>query len=474
MATPRTLRYLLNKLLAGGAISDDGYKVLGADRDLVDFLLYLGAEGHRHDGATELTSAAPATGAGLEIVPGAGSIPGGRRVYYKYTLVSILGLESMPSPEVFIDTPAGIAEPGSPSLIKGTAGTLPPGPYYYVLSAWRDSNTLETRAVGYANTTLFGPTSNGSITITFPSVPSGADGFNIYRRAPGENTYHFLASVDLNVATPPTAYIDDGSVAEDCNRTFLTANRTAASTGIRVSMPGATPVVPIGYTWRVYRTYVSGDYTNAFVAAVVEETSEGSGVITPTFLDLGYGTQTISPPTSTVTVGSPDKVNLADGAEVQGSLPMGLTAHADQVIFTVPGTLNAPMSGVFVWVCPFPLARVIGVQAALGIGSVPVSADVIFDVNKGPYDPDGIPVYATMFTTAGNRPRVAAGRQIGVQAAPNSAQALLVKGDALSVDLDQDGGSGTPTDRDATIVISIIAYGYPTTSFDPDNPGPGY
>lgn len=474
MPTPRTSRYLLNKLLAGGAISDDGYKVLGADRDFMDFLLYLGAEGHRHDGATELTSPAPATGASLELVTGAGSIPGGRRVYYKYTLVSTLGLESMPSPEVFIDTPAAIMEPGSPTLIKGTAGTLPPGPYYYVLSAWRVSSTLETRAVGYANTTLFGPASNGSVTITFPSLPSGATGFNIFRRAPGENTYHFLTSVNMSVATPPVNYVDDGTVAEDCNRTFLTSNRTAAPTGIRLTMPGATPTVPPGYTWRVYRTYVSGDYANSFVAAVVEETSEGSGIITPTFLDLGYATQTISPPTSTVTVGSPDKVNLEDSAEVQGTLPMGLTGHSDQIIFTIPGTLNAPTTGVFVWVCPFPAARVIGVQAALGIGSTPSATDVTFDVNKGPFDPDGIPAYSTIYTTPANRPKVAVGRQIGVQAAPAAAQALLVKGDALSVDLDVDGGGATPTDRDATIVISIIAYGYPTTSFDPTNPGAGY
>jgi len=113
----------------------------------------------------------------------------------------------------------------------------------------------------------------------------------------------------------------------------------------------------------------------------------------------------------------------------------------------MPGALSVS-SGSTVWRCPFDNIKIVECAATLGIGSTPNSTDVIIDINK--YD-SVLVSWASIYTTQANRPKVVVGSQIGVSTTPDIV--ALVKGDLLSVDIDQIGG-GTNTDKD--LVISIL------------------
>lgn len=464
-----TERFGLSKIGPGEDIFGDGYKYTSADRDLIDSLLYLAVSGHVHDG-TPGSSVNPDDPLDLELNTTGGSLPAGRRYYYTYTLVNqTSGIETIAAPEAFIDTPDPIDAPDRSILsFASTGGSQPPGQYFYSLTAWTDVNTNETNGGPSAGIIVGGNSTANEITVTFPSLPSGAQGFNIYRRKPGGRNYDFLASIDV-VATSDTEYVDDGSVVADCDRVVPTRNTTNSTNSIDISLPGATPTVPVGYSWKIYRSSSSGNFSGGLLQWVVEETSEGSGVITPFFLDEGFGTLAGQPPAYTLDYANPSKVNLTDGAEVQGTLPMGMTAFPFEVSFFFGGALEVT-TGTSLWVCEFPQADIVACRATLGRGFTPAADDVVVDVNKGTDDPS--PSYSTIFTTQANRPTVPVGDQRGDRTTPDVIS--LFRGESLTVDVDQIGGGATPTDEDLTVTISMIVYGYPTTSYVEGSPGVGY
>lgn len=444
-----TSHYGLEKLVAGENFRDKGYKYTNADRELIDLLLYLGAEGHRHDGGTADTDD-PDVAPTLTLQTTGGTIPAGTRVFYKYTFVDESGLETAASPEAEVDTPAAVAAPGAPSLsVSLTGGTLIAGNYYYVLSAYTTVNTQETQARNPTFVTVTTATSTNRITITMPSVPAGADGFNIYRRKPGASQYVYLTSV----VAATTTYIDTGATAEDPNRVLPSRNTTNAQNSVLVTLPGATPTAPEGHTWKVYRTYVSSVYDASFLEHIIEP-GEGS------YEDVGNSTTYGQPPISSNVINSPSKIDLE--SEVTGSLPMGLTGHPCIVTFSYPGSLEATI-GDNVWVCEAPAATIIGCRASLGRGSVPATQKVFVDVNKGT---GATPNYSTIYTTQANRPYVDIGLQRGPRTDPDIRS--LVVGDSLTVDIDQNGGGASPTDENLTVNIYMILHGYPTeTAFVP-------
>jgi len=451
-----TNHFNLSKLGAGDQFSDSSYKYTGADREVIDSLLYLGASGHHHTGEVS-ANAAPSTAPSLELDTTVGIIPAGTRAYYKYTLVDQYGHESAPSPEAYVDTPSALSTPAAGVLtLTATGGTLLPGQYFYVLSAYEDTSTQETRALNPAFITVLSGSTN-KITITLPSLPSGADGFNIYRKAPGDSQYLFLDSVDMTGATPPTTYVDDG-VEEDCNRTLPTSNTTNASNAVIVSYPGTTPTIPTGYTWKIYRTYTNGVWTNSLVHHVVEETSEGSGIITTEYEDLGYGTTTGEPPSSTLGVNAPEKIDMTDAAEVQGTLPPGLVAAFPmQIDLRVAGEYTTGTLKAF-WVCEYPNFEIVKCRVSHKYAGAATST--IVDVNLG-----ATPGAATtIYSTQANRPSVAAGSTIGTATIPDTV--LVSQDDVLTVDIDQDGGGATPTHEDLLVTI----YGWVTMASESSDP----
>jgi hypothetical protein len=431
----------LRKIQQGESFADDSYKFTTADRDTIDLLLYLGAEAHHHVGGGAPVGA-PTDAANVVLVSTSGTIPAGRRVYYKYSLLTPSGVETTASPEVFVDTPAQVSAPGAPTLsFATTGGTLAPGNYYYVLSAYTGTPTFETPAVSPELLFVSGSVATNAITITLPALPSGANGFNVYRQAPGGPGYFFVASVDMGAS--PTTFVDTG-IAPNCDRTRPTVNTTKQTNSVILTLPGATPSLAPGYSWRIYRTFASGDYTNSLLATVA--------VIS--YTDTGIATGVGQPPLSGASVGHPEKIVLTDAGEIQGQLPLSsVSAFPFTLNFSMLGDLF-PLVGTSVWVCEYPQVTIIGARACLGRGYVPADADVVIDVNVGS---GATPTMTSVYALLADQPKIPVGLQIGARAAP-TADAELREGDVLTIDIDQTGGGATPTDRD--LVVSIYGYAY--------------
>jgi hypothetical protein len=186
---------------------------------------------------------------------------------------------------------------------------------------------------------------------------------------------------------------------------------------------------------------------------VVEETFEGSGIITPTWTDVGGGTSTGQPQATSVVPDSPDPINLTGMAEVQGRLPLaGVNRFPQVVTFAMTGAL-AVTEGKVAWVCEYPRATVVGVRAGLGKGYAPASTAVIADVNVGVgLNPSS---YVSIFSGTGAQPQIAVGDQMGDIAVPDVTTDLTL-GDSLTVDIDQSGGGATPTDYDLMVNIMLL------------------
>jgi len=448
-----TDNYRLLTLNAGDSLNINGYQFTRADRNTIDRLLYIGAEGHRHNGVAGASSnpAAPPT---LALNTTGGNIPAGTFVAYKYTLVDDTGAESAASPEITVTTAAAIGSPGAPSLARYlTGGTLIGGNYYYILSAYSGVQTSETRPGDQAFITLSSSSSTWRIEVTLPSLPVGADGFNVFRRSPGESKYSFMQTIDMQVATPPTVFVDNGSININCNRQPPVRNSTNATNSISIGFPGATPTVPAGFTWKLYRSYASGAYNNSLLSWIVEETFESSGIITPVYLDEGGSTTFGSPPSQSQFVGSPPKIQLGNVSEVEGFLPVGRNVVPAVATFTFPGLLDAPVVGSFAWTCEYQHAQIVGCRATLGRDSAPSSQNVIIDVNK--FDAGAAsPSFSTIYTTQANRPSILVGEQQGVRSVPNVTS--LVAGNMLTVDIDQVGLGATPNDYDLVVTIYLL------------------
>lgn len=380
-----TQHFGLQRLRAGlDTFSTNGSKYTDEDRVIIDRLLFLALSGHHHDGVVP-DDVNPTDPPELALDIG-GGLPAGERIYYVYTLVDANGAETAPSPEAWVDTPAPVNSPEAPALARAsTGGTLMPGAYFYGLSAYTGSNTLDTRVMNYGQISIPAGTNTNKITILLPDLPSGADGFNIYRRKPGNAEYFYLDSVDMG-GTPPTEYVDDGGEEEDCDRRPSTSNATNSDNSVIVQYPGATPAIPEGYTWKVYRSYTSGVFYNALLQWVVEETEEASGIIVTEIIDVGQGTQPGNPPAASQIVESPSKVNL--GTETEGTLPPHrINGFPILIEFSLPGVTTVA-EGPEIWISPYPalIIKEIRVNAgwdeADGEFAWPESASVNLSVMK--------------------------------------------------------------------------------------------
>lgn len=442
--TGRTNRYGLTTLGQGDVMAADGYKFGVLDREAIDWLLAQGAEAHHHN-AQSVGLAAPAAALNLALQSTGGALPPGTRIYYKFTWVQG-GLESTASPEAYIDTPAVVVTPGSPTIVGASStGTLSPGTYYYVVTAYKSANTLETLASNPNFVALTGTTSQNKATLTMPSLPSGATGFNIYVRKPGQSKYFYQGS------TTGSTFVHDGSTAQDCDRSTPTRNATNSSNSVIVSMPGATPSVPGGVTWRLYRTYSPGNYIRSLLHDVVETVTEGSSVVTPTYTDIGLSTTNGNPPTVSLTVTNPSKINLA--TETQGSLDATqITGIPVFLHLRLPGLVTVGQS--VQWLNNYGAAAIIEVEKidlSLRHGTAPASQAVIVDLFRGSTSLS--PVYTDLFaSTPSGRPRIAVGDERSAISG-SSLGFTVSEGQTLSFRVAQAGGGATPGDYDLTISV---------------------
>jgi len=194
-----TTRWGLSILGPGDSLNSDGYKALDADRRLMDRLLTVGCEEHRHTGETGLDRT-PAAAPNLTLKSDGGTMSAGDRYFYQYTIIDDAGNESAPSPQTPIDMPAALAAPGAPTLTTlFGSGALLPGTYSYVLSAWAGANTFETKAESSSVVTIFG-INPGSVSVTLPDLPIGAEGLNVYRKAPSGLHYLYITTLTGTVS----------------------------------------------------------------------------------------------------------------------------------------------------------------------------------------------------------------------------------------------------------------------------------
>jgi len=306
----------LQKLQSGDALSTNDYAFTNRNIDVIDRLL-----GKIDDAVFENDTPLddPTDTLSLEVVTTGGLIPAGRTVRFKYTYVDAFGNESAASPESTVGTAAPIARPSAAGLeATTTGGTLLAGNYFYILSAYSDVNTNETSGSPAASLQVRTGSTN-KITLTLPSLPAGADGFNIFRRGPGEVQFYYLDSVDMDVATPPSTYEDDNSVTVTNSRTPSATNLTNSTNLINVTLPGATPSVPDGYTWKLYRTFVSGDYNSSLLEWVVTEVD---GAIVPYTVDSGLRTTIGVPPSISSLTGATSRITTleTDVAAIEATL----------------------------------------------------------------------------------------------------------------------------------------------------------
>lgn len=449
----KTTNYNLTKLAPGEDVSASGYAFLSHNLDTIDRVLKLGRD-HVHTGASASVSD-PIEAPTLVLDSTDGILPPGKEIRYRYTYVDETGAETAGSPEASVITPSPVTAPAAASLAyTSTGGTNVGGQYSYVLTAYVSQSTQETIAgAGVAISVPYATTTN-LITVTFPSLPANADGWNVYRRGPNEIGYSFMVTLD----STNTFWDDTGNTTGNAGRVPPNSNLTFGANNVTVTLPGATPSVPDDVTWKIYRTYTASNWKASDLHHVIEETFDGSGIITPTFTDYGDGTGLEGIPEVSEIVGQPSKIDMQDGNEVQGHLPPGLAVVPHEVTFLYAGTL-AVTSGTFSWRCPFDYAEIVDVTAVLGIGSTPNAQDVIIDVNK--YDSVG-DSWATIFSTQGNRPTVPTGDTVGSPAVPDVVD--LIKGDMLAMDIDQ-VGAGTNTDEDLSVTVNMyIRSGSSTTS----------
>lgn len=381
-----------------------------------------------------------------------GNIPAGTTARYRFSLVDQFGNETAAGPEATITTPSPIARPGSASLsYASTGGSLKGGIYRYVLTAYVPTDTAETNGGTVSTISVPFTTTTNVITLTLPSLPSGATGFNVYRRGPNEASYNYLASVNMLVATPPTVYVDTGGTPPNCDRRPPNANNTNATNNITVTYPGATPTVPPDVTWKIYRTYISGGWSGSNLHHVLEETFDGSGIINPEYVDIGYATGNETAPERSFIVSQPDKITLTNAQEVEGYLPTGLLIVPSELSWYRPGLVEIE-SDLDLWRCPYDDAEIQEVYITLRPGNAPAIQYVIVDVRRYGSN-DATPAWSSIFTNPLDRPDIPIGEWMGTSVVPDTV--ALTKGDLLTWDIVQDGGGATPTDYDLTLTILL-------------------
>jgi hypothetical protein len=429
---------------AGDSLSFQNYKFTNADRHDLDEKVWLGAEGHRHLGT--ITLEGPATAPVLTASTTGGTLPGSSRIYYRWSWVDPDNVEAPASPSTFVDTAAAISPPGLGTISTSpTGGVLEPGNYYYVFTAYQGASTVETTAGSYHYIAVPAGTSTNTITITLPSLPTGATGLNVYRKKPNQTHYYHLDTLVFG-ATPPTTFTDDGNIDDDCDRTLPTSNTTNASNSVVVDISTASPAIPAGYTWKVYRSYDNAEWTATLIAHVTTLVGATPTAV-QTYTDTGVAATGSSPRLSNEQ-NNPSKVILTDSLEVQGVLPPANHVQSHPVEFVMPGPV-VEVTGTVVWRCPFDHAYIKEVGLNLGRDSVPAFQPVTVDVNKY----DGVAeTWGSVFTVSA-LPTVPVGESFGTFVEPDVR--YLVKGDALSVDVTQAGGGATPTDSDLFVSVTL-------------------
>lgn len=337
----KTQNFGLNSFGSEGRISDEGYKFTSKDRDLIDTLLYTLYQ-HDHREVSDVRVTGPRFNPELVAVPSGGVFGAGQTWHYVVSFMDRQGNETEASVASTVTTPPPLPSPEAQVLtVATTGGALPPGTYRYALSFYQAAGG-ETRAPNLSTATIPVGTSTNKVTVPLPALPSGADGWKIYRKRPSDVEYWLLDTV----ASGPTEYVDDGlDLNLDCTKRRPSANTTNATNSVTVTLsPNDLPLSSRVGAWRLYRTSASGAYGEAsLVATVSDTTTEGGAILVTSYTDTG-GSVFLGRPLSQTAV--PPALPQLDAADVFADssrpLPTALAPRGLHQFHTfLPGTLAA-------------------------------------------------------------------------------------------------------------------------------------
>lgn len=313
------------------------------DRDIESFdALFWTLFNHDHEVMTqaESTLIGPSFRPQLTLLTTDGAIPAGTTFYYRLSYVDVYGNETEAGIQNSIDTPAALAPPGGMSTaVQATGGLLGPGTYRYAL-AYTQSGGLTTRAPNIFSVVIPVGTNTNQVTITLDTLPTGANGWDIYRRDPATDEYYYLDSISSGA----TEYIDDGSQTLDCNKLRPSVNTTNSTNRIQIDIdPNDLPLPSRVNSWRIYRTSVGGVYNEAsLVAQVFDTTTEGGADLVTTYIDEGLTATTGAPLEQTA---SPPAIPGLDASKVfaedSGPIPGNLNPwRVSQMHTFIPGAIT--------------------------------------------------------------------------------------------------------------------------------------
>lgn len=370
----KTQHFGLNKFGADGRLSDEAYKFSQKDRDLIDALFFT-LMNHDHRLTTSGAIEGPPANVFLDLTvsTSGGTLPAGRDYYYKFSYIDSNGNESAASSAAIVSTPDPIVAPTTQTLSTATTGgTLDPGTYKYAMAFYQDAGGITT-APNISSITVPAGTSTNTITIPLETLPDDADGWKIYRKAPGDLEYYLLDTV----ASGPTEYTDDGTTSPDCTKKRPTSNTTNSTNSIDIDLPASELPLNTAITaWNIYRTSTAGFYpANSLLASVVDTTTEGGADLVTTYTDTGGALNLGIPLQQTAIPTPPPQLDARDifdssSERLPSSLaPLGV--HSFNLL--MPGTLAQQTYHQFQPPHDMPVERIDGFFLTAPTGLTPSS-----------------------------------------------------------------------------------------------------
>lgn len=290
----------------------------------LDAILYSATAGHKHDGAIGLdspTGTLVATGYNT-----GGYLQGGTTYFISATYVDDVGMETGKSNIVTLTPGEAITKPDVPSYDPGTTdfaihtpNGLAGGAYWYKLAYLKDGGETEASDPVY----IYIPsTTTYQVTIRFDSltdVGNDATSIRVYRKIGNLNSYNKL--IDITDADAES-YTDDNSASSRCDINPKTVNTTGSYCSINIGFSGLDWVNATKI--RLYATNVVYTGSPVWNNGNLLITEIDISLSTPVTSYLWTGLESLSigqPPDASRSFGSPSKVQLTGGAEIQGHLP---------------------------------------------------------------------------------------------------------------------------------------------------------
>ena len=339
-----------------GRISDNNNKFSGRDRSTMDALLWTLFNHDHRDTSVDATLAGAEHRPDLTVAATGGSISAGIIYYYKISYVDEYGNETEASVANSVATADPLPTPPVMTLSYATTGgALASGVYRYAIAYYQNGIGV-TRATNVASISVPTGTSTNAVTITLNTLPTGADGWRIYRKGPGDADYFWL-----DVETTGPTYEDDGTVEVDCTKFRPSSNTTNSTNQITLDLNSLDLPLDSRITqWRIYRSSTVGLFgPSSLLATVVETTTQAGTDLVTTYADVGAATYPGTPLLQTVVPPSMQQLDPSDVFTGDDRLP---AKHAPQGIHThctsCNGTIAAQTYNQFYVTGDMPVERI--------------------------------------------------------------------------------------------------------------------